>query len=448
MRSLALLLSLLFSTLCSSFNCSSRINLLNDPIITIYEFLSRDSQNNLRIVNRRFNHFYTQSNPNMMEIMFNFSKNAHEIIIRGIIKNDTMNALRAIHERYKFNEIYMKRWPKIVGRWLVVPCQTPKKIWTRRLMHFLSTLNMKPWNKTSAKSTHGVAGLLVMMSNVVFDGVFFDKRRFVKFHLFLYKATWAYLTTYKLTLPPLNTLYYLDRNRDLYSKQISNLIQLHEEHGLIVWNPALLEIQFDHHEFHAYIGQYLHFKQTFEDKNEVFFFYLQIELVLKLLDNHIYDLSEMAKFGNHDFIHMTRQSVHYLWTYRIWNPLHQILIGLHDNNGLSILNDDYFLMQLCGVRGDGNITESFIGILLELYANSSLVFVECSHLSKSLFFWCMDNEKHRAMNHIAILSKNGLLNASLLGTLTSFVTESSLFYFVANETKQEYLDTITSFFCS
>ena len=300
---------------------------------------------------------------------------------------------------------------------------------------------MRIWNKsTPAKlALNGVPGLLVMVSDVIFDGIFFGKPQILDFHLFLYQVMWTYLSVSEslFRIPPLESVYYLDVNSELYQEQISNLNKLHKEHGLIVWAPAILHVEWSADEFFRCICQYQHFKNVFNDANPQFLTYLQVQFILKLLEHNKYDLGGIT---SHDFIQITQESVHYLWTHRLWNTLDEVLLALYENKGLQLLNDDYFLIQLCG---SSNITESFIGIMIELFDyKGNLEYPVCNHLAKSVFFWFMDGDRQRAMDEIAILSNHDLLDAVTLDTLICFASESSLFYFVANESKKEFIDAV------
>lgn len=154
-------------------------------------------------------------------------------------------------------------------------------------MLFLHTLHIRPWNESSLLT--GVPGLLIMMSHVIFDVILFHRPNNLRFHLFLYQTAWIYLSAHNTSdfiLPPLESVYYLRDNQDLYQRHIANLHALHNEYGLIVWDPALLRVKWSASQFYEYVAQYVHFKKLFNESNSHFMVYLQIRFVLKLLENN------------------------------------------------------------------------------------------------------------------------------------------------------------------
>lgn len=142
----------------------------------------------------------------------------------------------------------------------------------------------------------------------------------------------------------------------------------------------------------------------------------------------------------HDFEFLIRQTVHYLYVNRVWKTLDDLLLALHDNNGLRLLlDDDYFLMKLCV---DANVTETFIGILVELCASEGeMEYFVCHCLAKSVYFWFVENEREEAIEKIAVLSRRCLLDPDTLNVLIGFIGRP-MFYFIGNDSKKEYLEQI------
>ena len=344
----------------------TNINQLTDPICLINAYLPHHERRKSRLINRRFNHYFNKVHSDVIQSMQNFTNYSKELIVDGIIKNATINALKTIYKKYKFNKYYLKKWLKVVGLCITQKSTSSNKSWMKNLMLLFNALNLRPWNKsTSLTST---SRLLVMMSHVIFDCLFFDQSNYLEFHFFLYETMWIYLSVKNSSfkLPRLERIYYLDENSEIYHQQISNLNTLHAEYGLIVWDPSMLHAKWDSDEFHAYITQFQHFKKLFNDSNEDFWIYLQIEFIMKLLERKEYNFGAFTAedFEFYDFECMVRPTVHYLWKHRVWDTLDAVLLGLHDNNGLRLLDDDYFLISLCV---DSNVTETFIGILIEHY---------------------------------------------------------------------------------
>ena len=419
----------------------TNINHLTDPISSINAYLPHPERRESRLINRRFNHYYNKVHSDVIQSMQNFTNYTRQIIVDGVIKNETINALRSVYQRYKFNKYYLKIWPKTIGRCLKQNSAARNKTWMTDLMLFLNTLNMKPWNKSTSLTS--VPRLLVMLSHVIFDSLFFDQSNYLEFHFFLYETMWIYLSVKNTTLklPRLETLYYLDDNQDLFSERISNLNALHKEQGLIVWDPQLLHTNWDTDEFHAYIHQYQHFKKLFNDSNEAWWMFLQVEFIMKLLENQIYDFGAFGvdHFEFYVFEGMARETVEYLWKRRVWNTLDEILLALHKNNGLRLLDDDYYLVQLCV---DSNATESFISILIELYHYKfPLEYIVCNHMAKSIFFWFVDKNEEQSRDQIGILVDHCLLDPKLLNAVPSFL-EKTIFHWASNDSKKQYLDVV------
>ena len=87
-----------------------------DPIIKIHDFLTRKEQRNGRLINRHFNQYHNKANPDIIDIIHRLSVIATEIIRNGTIKNETITELKAIHQKIKFKELFLKKWPAIVAK--------------------------------------------------------------------------------------------------------------------------------------------------------------------------------------------------------------------------------------------------------------------------------------------------------------------------------------------
>merc|ERR1712228_471183 len=186
----------------------------------------------------------------------------------------------------------------------------------------------------------------------------------------------------------------------------------------------------------------MHFKKLFNETNADFLQYLQIEFILKLLENKEYNFDASFDFDDfefYDFEHMVAQTIEYLWFNKIWKALDQILLALHENNGLRLLDDDYFLDKLCH---KSNTTETYIGIFVKLYHYKVQVeYIVCTFLAKSIYFQFIDKEEQKSREQLVILSNECLINTEVLTAMIHFLGES-MFDFVSNESKKEYLDII------
>ena len=417
----------------------TNINRLTDPISSIIEYLPRKSRRESRFINQRFNHYYNKAYSNIRESIHNFTIYANEIVIDGVIKNETIDALKHIYNKFKFHKSYMEQWPKIVGQCVKRNSAALNKTWMNNLMLFLKTIHVRSWNKSAL--IEDVPSLLARVSHIIFDTMYFHKPGNLRWHLFLYQTMWIYLSVRNL-LPPLASMYYLDANTEIYKQQISNLNQLHQEHGLIVWDPAFLRFKWEANGFYKYIHEYMHFKRLFNESNPEFLAYCQMQFVLKLLEDNKYDFTIVCRHEHELFPHfeaIIRETIHHLYTNTIWITLDEVLHALYKNNGLRLLDDDAFLVKLCV---DSNVTETFIGILNALYNyQDSMEFLACSALAKSIYFWFVVEQPQDAMNELMYLSNDGLLEPDMLNSMIHFLGEP-MFYFVTPEAEKQYLEML------
>ena len=431
----------LISNIVSISNLSN-MNQLMDQISTITEYLPRSDQMIARMVSRRFNSYRNIDNSEIIQNMHNFSIFAAEVIVDGRAKNESFEAVKRIYDRFKHNEFYLKWWPKIIQNCLQQNSDQQNKTWMQNFLRFVGTLGCKPWNQSCL--LYGNVRSLVMISHILFDSLFLKKPKYLNFHLFLYEALWDYLSI--SLLPPLKSIYYLDSNSDLWSKQVANLNELQQKHGLIVWDPSMLQTKWSAASFYENINEFVHFKKYYgyigyNGFDSEFVQFAQIRFILRLLDGNEYDL----KFSDtqhplwHEMDQIIRESVHHLSTNRKWKQLDQILFALHHNNGISLLGDDCFLTKLCV---DANATDSFVGILVNLHQSPSnrMSFVVNNYLAKSMFLWFVKNEMDQAMISIAKLCDDELFDPYFLDCLVISLRES-LFHF-ANSSKQKYLAAV------
>ena len=447
-----LLSCVLICVICPSGNPSdngTKINRLlsSDPFHLISHFLSHEDQRTVRLACRPFNYYFDKTHSDIIKNIKKIAYYATEFIVNGTVKNESIHKLKEIYQAVKFREYYLRKWPVIIAHALEQNTDESNEKWMYNFVVFMSTLNVK---SCSALSLKGVPGLLVMESHKVFDSLFFDKPKHLDFHLFLYETMWIYLSisNSSFRLPPLESIFYLDDNSELYEKEISNLHTLHDEYGLIVWDPNMLSPTwssdlFEHvNEYKLFCKSCKRFIVTGFDSE--FLSYLQVRFILRLLEDQVYDLSLFMDAGDHLFDYLEfiiRDSVHYLWTRRYWNALDQVLLALHDNKALQTLQDDDFMRRLCD---DSNAPETFIGILIELYVfecNYTLEYGVCNGLSKSLYLWFVEDERDESMMQIAKLFNHCLVPLKVWKVLVAFL-EEPMFYFTTNQSKAEYLTTI------
>ena len=138
------LLFLLF-LVCTSPN-RTHINELLDPIGLINDYLPCEGQRTFRLINRRFNYYHNKNYSDIIDHMHKFSMYAQQIIIGDIIKNESNKAIEQIYEKYKFNEYYLKKWPKIIRECLPQNVQHSEQKWMHNFLHLCNALNMRPWN--------------------------------------------------------------------------------------------------------------------------------------------------------------------------------------------------------------------------------------------------------------------------------------------------------------
>ena len=398
-----------------------------------------------RLTSRRFNEFHDQIHSETIRQVHEFTKYAVQIIVNGNIKNNSIAELKSIYQKIKFTEYYLKHWPGILAE-----CLSKKPEMDNFITFMQAALGVDLWDDSSNAPLYqdwkGIPGLLVMESHIIFDALFFGKPKHLDFHLVLYETMWVYLSVRNSSfkLPPLESIYYLHVNTELYEKEISNLNTLHDEYGLIVWDPSLLQPKWSSHYFYEHVNMYLVFSKScnpymsdgFESE---FMSYLQVSFVLKMLEQNEYDFGHFADIQHHLFDYfelIIRGSVHYLWMRQYLGVLDQFLLALHDNNALGLLHSNSFLMKL---SSDSNVTESFVGILVELcHFNISLGFAVCKDIAKSIYFWFIQNDKESAMILISNLHNRSFLHQKVLDVLISFL-EEPIFHFVSNESKGEYL---------
>ena len=421
------------------------LNNLTDAISIINDYLPHDDQRAMRLVNRRFNYYYNQAHSNIIESMLNFSVYAQQIVVYGIVRNEYINALETIYQKFRFNQYYIKRWPKILGLALQQKWMPGNKTWMRNLMLFLDTINMRPWsNSTSLK---GVVGLLVLVSYKIFRSLIWIQMvrspKHLDFHSFLYQSIWIYLSVCNSSfkLPPLDCIYYLDVSRDLYPQQISNLHALHNDYGLIIWDPSILQPKWSSESFYQYVNEYKFFSGSYRKFivtgfDGQFVSFLQARFILKLLKNNQYDfgLIENQQHPLFDFLKdLIHKTVHHLWIDRHWNAMDQILLALHNNHALELLHEDHFLVQLCVAS---NSTETFIGILVELYDYDDLLeYYVCNRLAKSAYFWFVDKNAEQAMAPVSELCNYSLFEPEVHDVFVAFL-EEPMFSLFGNESRR------------
>ena len=427
-----------------------------DPIVIINHFLTRDEQRNSRLINTHFNHYHNKANADTILHIHRLSYIATEMIINGTIKNETITELKAIYQKVKYTEYFLKKWPAIVGKcfYQKIEQQQVDDEWIKNFIIFMDALKMRVCNDSSGilgDSLMGIPALLVIESHLVFDALFFGKPKLSDLHIFLYETMWIYMEVRNSSfkLPPIDSIYYLDVNADKWQQQIPNLNRLQVEHGLIVWDPAMTQPKWKPDHFYQHVNEYMIFRSSCNqfiasEFDTEFMSYLHVRFVLKLLENNEYDFGlddgQLQNRLYYDFEFIVHKAVHYLWLKKYWHALDQVLLALHDNNGLILLlQNNQFLSKL---STDLNVSESFVGILVELYQyNTSLEYNVCNDIAKSIYLWFIDDCKQKAMNLMANLHNRSFMQHKVLDILVAFL-EEPIFHFIANDSKLDYLNAL------
>ena len=429
-----------------------------DPLGIIIDFLSHQEQRSVRFINHRFNYYYNKAHSDIKKNMFRIAIHAKEIIIDGIINNESINELKAIHQAIKYKEYYLKKWPIIIANCLEKKmannASSSNKTWMHNIVLFMAALNIKLLNDSSCllfQSANNIAGSLVMESHIIFEALFFGKPKYLDFHLFLYETMWIYLSSRNTSfnLPPHESIFYLDVNSELYERQILNLNTLHDEYGLIVWDPSILSPGWSSDNFYRYVNEYMVFcnlwnKFIITERDLEFLWYLQVRFIVKLLQSSKWAESDYRNYGDDrvmfDYLEFViQQSINYLWRNRYWDTLDQILFALHMNKALPLLQDNNYLMTLCTAS---NTTETFIGIFLRLYDyKHSLDFNAFTAVVKSIYFWFLENDRAESMTQIAALY-NHLSELGVTSVLVEFLDDPMLDFIIGNHSKSEYLEAV------
>lgn len=161
-------------------------------------------------------------------------------------------------------------------------------------------------------------------------------------------------------LPPLRSLYNLHLNPDFYPLETENLLRMHKEHGLMIWDPQRLDnaSRFKSDSFCFFVDKFMRITRWFvieDDYDPYFPWYLIVEFVLQLLDGTtgITDFN-LTKETLDDYyleffaLNLVRKTVAFLWENngRFKCLLEKFFIALLDHNAFDILHVSFNMESL------------------------------------------------------------------------------------------------------
>ena len=387
---------------------------LSDPIGHIKDFLPHPDHSNARLINQQFNRHYHASHSQIIDVIGNLTQYIKHIVIEGNVCNETLDQIQTISNAYKFNKFYLKHWPKIIQKYLNQSTWS-KLPWNlvsfRNFRRLRNSLNLKFPNTISVDR---IVHLLILASQKIFGFHCFDSIEYLAFHKFIYEKTWKYILyqNASFTLPSFQCIYYLHLNAELYEKQIAYLTQLSEENGLIIWDPEFVETNWTSSSFYQYMDQFMVLSNWMNECREMdeFSWYLQIKFVFKFLEIRQYDNFYDADMDNGlfgTFGSMIIHSIEYLHDNQIWYFLDELLFLLHQNNAL-------LLLKAFG-------TDTFMGILYQIYVNHPIEYGACDIVAKSLYYWFVSGDENRSIAVIVKLADDRWFEQNLLSAFIEIV---------------------------
>ena len=429
-----------FVFLLTAHATKQRLIELSDPLYVIRDCMNNTDQNNVfRFVSKRCNYYQKTFLDSTRNSISKLTQYAQQIIIENHeMTNEISKDLQRISNQYKFNEYYLKRWPLIIKHCIQQNYRPHDAVWMNNFNLFRSALSI---NAKKCINMNAQYQMLILVSHSIFQQ-FIIQNTMPEFDLFMYQFVWQHLQK-RNQIPPLKSIYYLNVNQEIYTQQIGKLEQL-MQNGLIIWHPAFIidNNQWTANNFEFYIGNFCEILQDIQDgeQRDDFISMFVVHFVLKLLKNSDYNLQIMVKtelvllFQGY-----VRDSIHFLWKNQDWDLLEEILLALHRNNGMGILNNYTFLNSL---KEFGQVT--FIEILLHICMNDeiSITIEESIVMAKSVYFWFITGEKRRAVLIIVNEEKNARF-VSIIREFMKDIIQKAVPY-LSTESVQIYIDSVMS----
>ena len=217
-------------------NHPATLNLLDDPMQIVLDFLDFREQRRAQVISSRFNRWVNTSRTICADDLAELSaaiKTAAANYFAGDHHKYSRIKLDEIHRTMDYNEHYLLIWPRLLEEYVKESQVTIDAALKYQQIHFNYPI-----------PTEKVMRALVFSSQMLLRYIFYANNRTADFkalHAFIYQVIWRYFSEYiprntSSLLPPLESVPFSHLNGEMYEQQMRNLRRLNAKYGLVVWH--------------------------------------------------------------------------------------------------------------------------------------------------------------------------------------------------------------------
>ena len=287
---------LVLSALTRTHNTNiSALNQLNDPVENIVMFLTYTEQSKSRLINRQFNarinrsHSAIQKQLQRVSIcvnrIFGVSENSprENVSEKASDRRQAVHDLNVLEETLFLSEFYITKRPQMLEE-----CMRKHPRHHENISSLYRYSHLQQQKLCGHLTLDAVSKILIYSSRMMLLAMccvlHSESRAYYQFSAFTARTTWNYLSEYSIDrrLPPLDCLFRLELNPEIFSSDIAELRQM-DALGLVIWDPQRLQMASisDPDWFCFFVEKYIRINDWFKHETnyeEEFRWYLGISL--------------------------------------------------------------------------------------------------------------------------------------------------------------------------